>query len=85
MSKDKGINLLRNADFNEKLKHYKAQKLLAHIKMDKEIITSIKVLYFQKKWTLITFQYLTRLFLLKKTKNTLLVNCMMIIKLSHCR
>ena len=29
MSKDKGINLLRNADFNEKLKHYKAQKFIS--------------------------------------------------------
>ena len=61
--------------------------------MGKEILTSwdievetnfivVRLLLFLKKEILRKYYYLTRFILVKKTINTLLVTCMMIIKLS---
>ena len=39
---------------------------------------------FEKMYIMETYKYLIRFFLMQKSINTLLVTCMMIIKLSHC-
>ena len=94
ISKNEAIKLIQNADLTEK-RLSNIKKLLSYVKMDKEIltfrdteiekkkITAIRLLFLYRTCILKKYSYLTRLALLKKAINTLLVTCIIIIKLSH--
>ena len=79
LSKDEAINLLKHADFTEKSGTlWNIKKLFPHIKMGKEINTFGDIEIEKHKF----HRFKSPINNLKGT-NTLLVTCIMIIKLRH--